>query len=135
LNAKHLEAIGVTDMSNLFISGPPPEGRMKTCLRDGLPYDIAALTEELTGAAKDLQAKHNLGAIVLECTQFPPFAEAVQRATGLPVYDVTTLANWFYSGLVRKPFAPLNKAELADAAVKRPRTAEEMMENEMKANK
>ncbi|KAK6380963.1 hypothetical protein LTS17_005164 [Exophiala oligosperma] len=133
LNHRHLAAVGITDISGLYISGPPPEGRMKGCLRDGLPYNVDALTEELIKVAMDLVSDHNdIGAILLECTQFPPFADAIQRVTGLPVYDVTTLANWFYAGLVRKPFAPLTATEKADTLIKRPRTEEELLENEVK---
>lgn len=133
LNHRHLAAVGITDISGLYISGPPPEGRMKGCLRDGLPYNVDALTEELIKVAMDLVSDHSdIGAILLECTQFPPFADAIQRVTGLPVYDVTTLANWFYAGLVRKPFAPLTATEKADTLIKRPRTEEELLENEVK---
>lgn len=54
-------------------------------------------------AANELLSKHSdIGAFVLECTQMPPFGESVQRATGLPTYDVFTMGHWFYSGLVRR---------------------------------
>jgi Asp/Glu/hydantoin racemase len=51
------------------------------------------------------EARHEqrtIGAIVLECTQMPPYAEAIQRKTGVPVYDVYTMGEWFYNGLVRR---------------------------------
>jgi hypothetical protein len=43
-----------------------------------------------------------VGAVVLECTQMPPFAEAIQKVVGLPVYDVYTMGMWFYSGLASR---------------------------------
>ena len=33
----------------------------------------------------------SVAAIVLECTNMPPYADAVRAATGLPVHDITTL--------------------------------------------
>jgi len=41
-------------------------------------------------------------AIVLECTNLPPYADAVRDATGLPVHDITTL--------VRSRFGTATKA-------------------------
>jgi hypothetical protein len=38
----------------------------------------------------------DIGALVLECTNMPPYADAVRRATGLPVHDLTTLLRSCY---------------------------------------
>jgi len=46
----------------------------------------------------------NIGAIVLECTNLPPYSYAIQRAVKLPIFDVVTLVNWVYSSVVSKEF-------------------------------
>jgi len=46
----------------------------------------------------------DIGAIVLECTNLPPYSYAIQRAVKLPVFDVATLVNWVYSSVVCKEF-------------------------------
>ena len=43
-----------------------------------------------------------IAAIVLECTNMPPYADAVRAATGLPVHDITTL--------IASRFPPPNEA-------------------------
>lgn len=42
--------------------------------------------------------------ILLECTDLPPYAAALQEAVGLPVFDYNTMINFVYSALVRKRF-------------------------------
>lgn len=37
-------------------------------------------------------------AILLECTELPPYADALRYATGLPVYDAITTADSFVDG-------------------------------------
>ena len=55
---------------------------------DGIP----AREAEVVAAARRLTARHTeVGAILFECTNFPPHRAAVEAATGLPVYDVFTL--------------------------------------------
>jgi hypothetical protein len=53
---------------------------------------IAAREVEVVAAARRLTQRHaDVGAILFECTNFPPHRAAVESATGLPVYDVFTL--------------------------------------------
>ena len=53
---------------------------------------IAARESEVVAAAQRLIARHaNIGAILFECTNFPPHRAAVATATSLPIYDVFTL--------------------------------------------
>jgi len=67
--------------------------------------DNAALTRDLAESAKRLvQANPDIGAILLECSDLPPYACEIQRVTGLPVFDFTTLIKWVYSAVVQKRY-------------------------------
>jgi len=67
--------------------------------------DLDKAGAEMDDAARKLVREHpEVGAIVLECTNMPPFAHAVQQAVGLPVYDVTTLIRHTVGALLRGPF-------------------------------
>lgn len=46
----------------------------------------------------------DVGAILFECSNLPPYAHLVQQATGRPVFDFTTLINFYYNAGLRKPF-------------------------------
>jgi hypothetical protein len=52
---------------------------------DRLEADMVELSE------RALREHPDTGAIVLECTNFVPFAQTVRRVTGLPVFDLYTL--------------------------------------------
>lgn len=130
LNETHLKAIGIYDSSQIHIAGPPQDGAMKNYIRDGSPYEFAVLQQELIETAREHLRRHpDIGALVLECTQFPPFAHGLQKATGLPVWDVFSLASWLYSGVNRSPFAPWTAEEVSEASRGRPRGAEELLEH------
>jgi Asp/Glu/hydantoin racemase len=91
LTPAHFKAAGA-DNDTPFV-GVPEDGVFRRALR-GLPTSdgIAAREADVVSAARELKARHNdLGAIVLECTNFPPHRAAVARETGLPVFDIFTL--------------------------------------------
>lgn len=57
--------------------------------------DFDAVSADVVAESLALQAAHpELGAILLECSDLPPYADAVVEATGLPVYDFNTLIRW-----------------------------------------
>ena len=59
----------------------------------------------MCGLAKELVSKNlDIGAILLECSDMPPYAWSIQNSVKLPVFDFTTMINWVYSAVVRHPF-------------------------------
>lgn len=71
--------------------------------KDDMDVDLAR--QDVVDAALDLVARHpEVGAIVLECTNMPPYAAAVQAATGRPVYDIYSMITWFHAGLRPRVF-------------------------------
>jgi len=91
LTAAHLEAAGAAPDTPL--EGLPPDAEFRSALLENRSSFDTGLAEAATvAAALRLVHRHpEVGAIVLECTNMPPYAEAVRAATGLPVHDITTL--------------------------------------------
>ena len=67
--------------------------------------DSDLITEETVALAEAMVAEHpDMGAILLECSMLPPYAETVQRATGLPVYDFMTAIDYLNAGTRHKSY-------------------------------
>lgn len=68
--------------------------------------DIALARQDIVDAGKELVARHpDVGAIVLECTNMPPYSAALRAEVGLPVYDIYSMISWFHAGLRPRVFA------------------------------
>jgi Asp/Glu/hydantoin racemase len=68
--------------------------------------ETAEMHEAMGRVSSEFASAHpDLGALVLECTNLPPYAAAMQRGCGLPVFDVVTLLTWAHAAAVRRPFA------------------------------
>lgn len=62
-------------------------------LNGGKHFDAAAIRDAVVAKARAMQAQEPaIGAILLECTNLPPYAEAIRQATGLPVYSILDVA-------------------------------------------
>ncbi len=62
-----------------------------------LNYDKSRVESAIVNVAKELIYNHpDIGQIVLECTEMPPFSEAIRRETGLPVFDAVDMTNMVY---------------------------------------
>ena len=71
--------------------------------KDDLDPELAC--KDVVDAALSLTRDHpEVGTIVLECTNMPPYAADVATATGLPVFDIYSMVNWFHAGLRPRVF-------------------------------
>ncbi|MBV8391778.1 MAG: aspartate/glutamate racemase family protein [Alphaproteobacteria bacterium] len=91
LTPKHFAAVGAPE--DTPVEGMPDGGAFAaTFLANGPTLDRAAVERETIEAGKALLRKHpKVDAIVLECTNLPPYKAALQRALGIEVHDVLDL--------------------------------------------
>lgn len=60
---------------------------------------------ELIEIAVDFRRAHpDMGAMVLECTGYQPFARAIQREIDLPIFSWGTLLDYAYSVSVHRDY-------------------------------
>jgi hypothetical protein len=74
---------------------------LQRTLLDDLPtLDEHQAESETVDAARRLVERHpRVEQIVLECTNLPPYAAAIERATGRPVHHLMTLVHERWSRL------------------------------------
>jgi len=77
--------------------GTPVEGLPEGCafqrclLENGAHFDAADARDSTLAAAIRLRERHPaVRVLVLECTNLPPYADALRAATGCTVHDLTT---------------------------------------------
>lgn len=93
LTPAHFAACGITPDTVLHVAGMEGQPEFSSAvLEEKGTLDSALIEAEVTGVAADLVARHpGIGSILLECSDLPPYAQAVQRATGRPVFDFNSM--------------------------------------------
>lgn len=113
LTTTHLEAVGIQLESNYVIGGAMDDGRCQEfshlwtpALRTDPPSADYQKTEQefLAVAVEFVQAHPRLGALVLECTGMQPFARALQRRIGIPIFSWGTLLDYAYAIAVHRDY-------------------------------
>lgn len=100
-----LEACGVTPDIPVTILGLEDQPEFSKILYSRGEFDAGRVEQEVVEGARRLVREHpDTGAILLECSDMPPFAAAVQRAVKLPVFDFITMIRWVYSAVVQRPY-------------------------------
>ncbi|MGN6768736.1 MAG: aspartate/glutamate racemase family protein [Rhizobiaceae bacterium] len=105
LTPGHLEAVGVPlDTPVIGTEGGREFFRVLIkAEKEDLDVDLASA--DVVGAGIELVRRHpEVGAIVLECTNMPPYAAALREAVRLPVYDIYSMILWFHAGLRPRQF-------------------------------
>ncbi len=101
LGPRHLAAAGISEEVPIVIAGLE-KGRAFTpvLLDNELELDVDAARQEHVDVARDLvERRPEVGAIMLECANMPPYAAAIREATGRPVFDITTLIRMVHASL------------------------------------
>ena len=107
LTSDMLALAGLRDPDRVIIRGMQDAPAFRSPILDEEPLlDDELITGEITDTAKELVTSHpEVGPILLECSNMPPYAHAIQRVTGRPVFDFTTLIGVYFAASFRKPFA------------------------------
>ena len=93
LGPAHFAGAGITADMRVVVAGLEGEEEFTRVLLGDLPtLDVEVARAEHVKVARGLVEAHpEIDAIVLECTNMPPYREDVRAATGRPVFDITTL--------------------------------------------
>ena len=106
LTPKHMESAGVP-LDTPFIGTERGREFFRTLiLGEKEDMDVDRAEQDILDAGRALMQSHpDIGAIVLECTNMPPYAAALREAVGVPVYDIYSLISWFHSGIRPRRFS------------------------------
>jgi len=106
LTPELLSQCGVDDLSDIVIAGAQDLPEFQNIEQSTGHFNSYKLEQQLVGLAKQLVSNNpDVGAILLECSDMPPYAWAIQNAVRLPAFDFITLINWVYNAVVRRPIA------------------------------
>ena len=79
--------------------------RMEAIAPKALALDYDNVGDEICAKARLLVEENpDVGAILLECTDMPPYAHRIQAELNLPVYDAITLIKYAKSTVTQMPY-------------------------------
>lgn len=107
LQSRHFSSTGIDGNIPLVVAGMENQPEFRDAiLNEKGSLDSGKIEKEVVEVAMTLFDKNpDIGSIVLECSDLPPYAHAVQAAVGLPVFDFFTMINYVHTTLVRTPFS------------------------------
>jgi hypothetical protein len=109
LTPRHLEAANVPPDTPIAGTEDGREFFRVLIKGEKQDMDVDLARADVVGAGRSLCERHpDIGALVLECTNMPPYAAALRAAVGMPVYDIYSMITWFHAGLRPRAFAPVH---------------------------
>ncbi len=97
---------GVNDCSGIVVKDMMNSEEFAAVVDMRGHFDNEKARDEVVNAALELlEGDDNIGAILLECSDMPPYAAAIQAATQLPVFDFITLIKWLHNGTTQRPYS------------------------------
>ena len=113
LQDEHLTNVGVELGSNYVVGGvmddnacPQFHNLWTAGVRPEIPQALYEKAEKdfLEQAVEFFKTYSNMGAMVLECTGFPPFARTLQREIDIPIFSWGTLFDFAYSIVAHRDY-------------------------------
>ena len=100
------EQLGIPLDRSLVVAGLQDKPRFhEAAIAENGTLDSEAIEAEILETARDMLHAHpDIRSILPECSMLPPYAAALQEATGLPVYDFLSMINHVRSALVKERF-------------------------------
>ena len=106
LTEDHLSAAGIPAGTTIVGTDESGGEFSRVLLGDEARLDVEAARSDVLHAADTLLERDPaVGAILLECTNMPPYASAIRQRTGLPVFDMYGFVSWFHAALRPRRFA------------------------------
>jgi Asp/Glu/hydantoin racemase len=100
LTRRHFESVGAHDTPVAIVGMEEMPAFRESILHDGRNLDREAIAEEVVHQAKRLVKENpHITAIVMECTNLPPYRDNIKKELKLPVFDIVTLTNYVYESL------------------------------------
>lgn len=105
LTERHFTGVGIENIPRAVMGMDEAEEFTSVFLEGKKTLNVKKVEKEMIMAAKKM-VKNNpdIGAVVMECANMPPYAKLVQDAVGLPVFDATTMILHMYGSLHRQRF-------------------------------
>ena len=96
LTEEHFRACGIgPEICPVVVGLEEAEEWSKIFDKPDESFDLEKVENEIiTAALGGIEENPSVGAIVLECTDLPPFARKIGRATGLPVFDFSSMMGY-----------------------------------------
>ena len=106
LTEAHLKSVGAETVP-VCVAGMDDQKEFCEVVIEGRrnELNVTRLGEEVLTVVDRLAENHpEMGALVIECTDLPPFAHLIQEKIRVPVFDIVTLTNMVYETLMRTPY-------------------------------
>lgn len=105
LTPKLFDACGVADPDRLIVRDLYDEPEFSCIMTYRGHFDNDGVRDEVVGKAMEIMTEEDeIGAFLLECSDMPPYAYAIQAATQRPVFDFITMIRFLCNSVTNKPY-------------------------------
>ncbi|MDO4552438.1 MAG: aspartate/glutamate racemase family protein [Bacillota bacterium] len=100
------DSCGISDYNDVIIKDMLHSEEFAAVVDMRGHFDNEKARNEVVNAAVEAVAEGDgVGAILLECSDMPPYSAAIQEATGLPVFDFITLIDWMHKAVRQRHYS------------------------------